>query len=343
MDRTPAVPVTPRIELVCSAGTLPALRAAVDNGADAVYFMLRDENSSPQLTATDFSRADAAAGIRLAHANGAKAYVTLDAYAQPDSTARWTSAIDTAAELGADAVMLSDIGLMDYASSRHPSLALHLSVQSSATNAEAIEFYREQFGVKRALLPRVLSLTQVERIVQDTGVEVEVFGFGSVCVMISGHCCLSGYLTGASPNTHACCSPGRSVEWEHDRDGVASRVNGVLVDRYGENPHPAYPNLCKGRYEVAGQVYHALEEPASLNVLELVPALARMGVCAIRIEGRQHNASYVAEVTHIWRDAIDRAHRDGSNHQLMPHWARALHDLAPGEQQTFGPYYRPWK
>jgi putative protease len=308
-----------------------------------VYFALRDENSATKPHPVGLSTVDAATGIRIAHAHGASALVALDTYAQPEAEASSTSAIDTAAELGADAIMLSDLGLLDYAAQKYPALPLHLSVQASVTNYESLEFYRKNFGVRRAVLPRVLSLAQIEAIVRNTAVEIEVFGFGTLCVMVGGHCALSGYVTGTSPNTRGCCSPGASVSWEHTREGLASRVNGVLVDRYGEQEHPPYPTLCKGRYNVAGQTYHALEEPASLNVLELVPTLARMGVRAVLIEGRDHNAAYVAEVTRIWREAINCAQRDGSHYELLPSWAQALRRLAQGEQQTFGSYYRPWR
>ena len=105
----------------------------------------------------------------------------------------------------------------------HPQLRLHLSVQGSATNYDAINFYREQFGIVRAVLPRVLSLAQVEQVIDKTPVEIEVFGFGSLCVMVEGRCALSSYVTGESPNTHGVCSPAKAVRWQETpaRPGVA--------------------------------------------------------------------------------------------------------------------------
>ncbi|MGZ8156963.1 MAG: ubiquinone anaerobic biosynthesis protein UbiU [Burkholderiales bacterium] len=332
-----------RIELVCPAGTLPALRAAVDERADWVYFGLRDATNARNFAGLNFSLHDAAAGIRYAHERGVKTLLAVNTYPQPTSGTRWRSAVDTAAELGVDALILADPGLMQYASRRYPSLDLHLSVQASATNYEAINLYHDYFGVKRAILPRVLSLAQVENVIRNTPVEIEVFGFGSLCVMVEGRCAMSAYVTGSSPNTAGACSPGHAVRWEQTRDGLESRLNGVLIDRYAENEKASYPTLCKARYDVSGQTYYAIEEPASLNALELLPSLVRMGVAAIKIEGRQRNASYVSKVTRIWREAIDRCARDGDTFAVGPQEAAALRQLSEGQQQTFGAYYRPWK
>ena len=149
--------------------------------------------------------------------------------------------------LGVDAVILADPGLLRYACQRHPGLRLHLSVQGSATNFEAINFYQRQFGIVRAVLPRVLALEQVRQVVQKTPVEIEVFGFGSLCVMVEGRCALSSFVTGESPNTHGVCSPAKAVRWHETPSGLEARIGGVLIDRYGPDENAGYPTLCKGR------------------------------------------------------------------------------------------------
>src|SRR5690606_29170391 len=136
-----------------------------------------------------------------AHDRGGKVFLALNTYPQPDAWQIWREALDRAAHSGVDAVIVADPGLMAYAAANHPRLRLHLSVQGSATNYEAINFYHEQFGIQRAVLPRVLSMTQVEQVTENTPVEIEVFGFGSLCVMVEGRCALSSYTTGESPNT----------------------------------------------------------------------------------------------------------------------------------------------
>jgi O2-independent ubiquinone biosynthesis protein UbiU len=225
-DRAPAP------ELVCPAGSLPALKAAVDNGASCVYLGLRDATNARNFAGLNFDEAAIGSGIRYAHERGARVFVAINTYSKAADPQPWRNAMDTAVALGVDAVILADPGLMQYATSRHPKLRLHLSVQGSATNYDAINFYRERFGIVRAVLPRVLSLTQVEQLIARTPVEIEVFGFGSLCVMVEGRCALSSYVTGESPNTHGVCSPAKAVRWLETPAGLESRLNGVLIDRY---------------------------------------------------------------------------------------------------------------
>ncbi|HEX7646004.1 MAG TPA: peptidase U32 family protein, partial [Noviherbaspirillum sp.] len=222
------------MELVCPAGSLPALKAAVDNGADCVYVGFRDATNARNFAGLNFDDAAIADGIRYAHDRGRKVLLALNTYPQATNWQPWRAAIDRAADAGVDAVILADPALMRYAASTYPSLRLHLSVQGSATNHEAINFYRERFGIQRAVLPRVLSIEQVEYVTKNTPVEIEVFGFGSLCVMVEGRCALSSYVTGEAPNTHGVCSPAKSVRWQQTPKGLESRLNGVLIDRYDE-------------------------------------------------------------------------------------------------------------
>ena len=195
--RDPAL--IPAMELVCPAGSLPALRAAVDHGADCVYLGFRDSTNARNFAGLNFDEKAIATGITYAHAKGCKVLLALNTYPQADSVTVWHNAVDRAADMGVDAIILADPGLMAYARRHHPSLRLHLSVQGSATHADAINFYHEQFGISRAVLPRVLSLPQVSQLIEKTPVEIEVFGFGSLCVMVEGRCALSSYVTGEAP------------------------------------------------------------------------------------------------------------------------------------------------
>ena len=333
----------PDFELVCPAGSLPSLKTAVDNGADCVYLGFRDATNARNFAGLNFGAAAIAEGIRYAHDRGRRVFLALNTYPQPNAWQEWRHAMDRAADSGVDAVIVADPGLMAYAASTHPHVRLHLSVQGSATNHEAINFYHEQFGVQRAVLPRVLSIAQVEQVTENTPVEVEVFGFGSLCVMVEGRCALSSYTTGESPNTHGVCSPARHVRWQDTPQGLESRLNGVLIDRYAKGENAGYPTLCKGRFDVAGENYYALEEPTSLNTLELLPRLIAMGVRAVKIEGRQRSPAYVAQVTKVWRQAIDQARANAARYSVHPSWSAELAKVAEGQQQTLGAYNRPWK
>ena len=264
-------------------------------------------------------------------------------YAQAGETAKWHRAVDEAAALGVDAIILADLSLLDYAHRTHPQLRLHLSVQGSATSYEAINFCREQFNIQRAVLPRVLTLDQVRHVIENTEVEIEVFGFGSLCVMVEGRCLLSSYATGESPNTHGVCSPAKFVKWEKTEHGTEARLNGILIDRYGRDEPAGYPTLCKGRFDVCDDTYYALEEPTSLNVLDMLPQLIDIGVAALKVEGRQRSPAYVAQATRVLRAALDAAAAEGPRFSVRPAWQAELGKLAEGQQQTLGAYNRPWK
>ncbi|HVN43020.1 MAG TPA: peptidase U32 family protein [Steroidobacteraceae bacterium] len=331
------------MHLICPAGSLPALLAAVDAGADAVYVGFRDRTNARAFPGLNLTESDLQKGIGYAHTRRRQVYLALNTYPGPATLPEWRSAVDRAAALGVDAVICADMGVLDYAAHRYPDLARHLSVQASATTHAALRYYRERFGISRAVLPRVLSLEQVERLCEKAVVPLEVFAFGSLCIMVEGRCQLSSYVTGASPNRQGVCSPAKFVRWEEGADGRRSvRLNERLIDRFESQEPAAYPTVCKGRYEVRGEVFHALEEPTSLNTLELLPRLAAAGVAALKIEGRQRGQAYVASVTRIWRAAIDRLAAGVGQWTPDPAWQRELARHAEGRQTTLGPYHRSW-
>ncbi len=195
------------MKLVCPAGNIPALKAAVEAGADAVYIGFKDNTNARSFAGLNFSGAKATKAIQLAHKNNTKLFLAINTFPQAQRWQTWQHAADQAADLGVDAIIAADIAVLDYISDRHSHINLHLSVQGSATNREALAFYQEQFGIKRAVLPRVLSMAQLRHLNQTSPVELEVFGYGSLCIMAEGRCYLSSYLTDQSPNTGGVCSP----------------------------------------------------------------------------------------------------------------------------------------
>jgi putative protease len=331
------------MELVCPAGNLPSLKAAIDNGADAVYLGFRDDTNARHFAGLNFGAAKIAEGIKYARDRGARVFIALNTYPQPSGWERWRNAVDQAADLGVDALIAADIGVLDYAASKHDDLNLHLSVQGSATNYEALKFYKEHFNVRRAVLPRVLSMSQVQHVIENSPVEIEIFGFGSLCVMVEGRCILSSYATGRSPNTYGACSPASHVEWRETPTGLETRLGGVLIERYAKGENAGYPTLCKGSFQVGENTYHAIEEPTSLNTLELLPQLIKSGVKAVKIEGRQRSPVYVEQVTRVWRAAIDACAKDLDGFQAQADWMAELGKVSEGTQTTLGAYHRPWQ
>jgi putative protease len=331
------------MELVCPAGNLPSLKAAVDNGADAVYLGFKDDTNARHFAGLNFGPDKVAKGIEYARNKGVKVFLALNTYPQPSGWERWQQAVDQAAELGVDAMIAADIGVLDYAAERYPELNLHLSVQGSATNYEALQFYKDHFNVRRAVLPRVLSIGQVQHVVEHSPMEIEVFGFGSLCVMVEGRCILSSYATGRSPNTYGACSPASHVEWRETPEGLETRLGGVLIEKVGKGENAGYPTLCKGRFDVGGHTFHAIEEPTSLNTLEVLPELKKAGVVAIKIEGRQRSPVYVAQVARVWRAAMDACERDPEHFKPTAEWIAELGKVSEGTQTTLGAYHRPWQ
>lgn len=331
------------MQLVCPAGNLPALQAAVDAGADAVYAGFRDQTNARAFAGLNFGDDELRRGIEYAHAHERKVYLALNTYPDSARLEHWRSAVDKAAELGCDAIIAAEMAVLDYAARAYPSLPRHLSVQGSATTAPALRYMHERFGIHRAVLPRVLSIQQVERLCETAPVPLEVFAFGSLCIMVEGRCQLSSYVTGASPNRHGVCSPASFVRWEEHDDGCRTvRLNQVLIDRFEPAEPAGYPTVCKGRFTVNGETFHALEEPTSLNTLELLPRLAKAGVAALKIEGRQRGVAYVSSVTRTWRDALDRYRETPHGWMPQPSWQRSLSRHAEGHQTTLGPYHRHW-
>ncbi len=331
------------MELLCPAGNLPALKTAIDHGADAVYIGFKDDTNARHFAGLNFSGKKLEKAVEYVKDHNRKLHIALNTFAHPDGFQRWTKAVDNAAAIGVDALIIADIAVLDYAAKTYPDLELHLSVQASATNAAAIDFYHQNFNVKRVVLPRVLSMHQVKQLSRTTSVDLEVFAFGSLCIMSEGRCYLSSYLTGESPNTVGACSPAKYVRWQETPQGLETRLNDVLIDRYQANENAGYPTLCKGRFDVQERRYHALEEPTSLNTLDILPELFAANIASVKIEGRQRSPAYVEQVTKTWRAAIDRYLANPEQYHVDPAWNACLGSLSEGKQTTLGAYHRQWQ
>ena len=331
------------MELLCPAGNLPALKSAIDHGADAVYIGFKNDTNARHFAGLNFDGKKLEKAVQYVHDHQKHLHVALNTFAHPEGFHRWTDAVDAAVDLGVDALIIADLAVLDYTANKYPEMEIHLSVQASATNSAAIEFYQQNFNVKRVVLPRVLSIHQVKQLSRTTSVDLEVFAFGSLCIMSEGRCYLSSYLTGESPNTVGACSPAKYVRWQETPQGLESRLNHVLIDRYQTNEHAGYPTLCKGRFVSNGQPYHALEEPTSLNTLSLLPELFAANIASVKIEGRQRSPAYVEQVTKTWRQAIDHFLANPTGYQVLPQWEQCLNNVSEGTQTTLGAYHRQWQ
>jgi len=330
------------MELLCPAGNLSSLKSAIDNGADAVYIGFKNGTNARHFAGLNFTDKKLEQAICYVNDRRKHLHIAINTFASANNWHCWQKSVDQAVDLGAHALIISDISVLDYASERYPDQEIHLSVQASATNSEAIRFYQQRFNIKRVVLPRVLSMHQVKQLSRSTDIELEVFAYGSLCIMAEGRCHLSSYLTGESPNMNGVCSPAKHVRWQQTELGLESRLNDVLIDRYQEDESAGYPTLCKGRFNVGEQTYHALEEPTSLNSMALLPELMALGIASLKIEGRQRSSAYVASVAKTWREAIDKC-TSTKTFSIEPQWQQKMSDLSEGSQTTLGAYHKQWQ
>src|SRR3989338_4574513 len=261
-----------KIELICPAGNLPSLKAAIDNGADVVYTGFNDATNARNFEGLNFTPDELKEGIEYAHAKGKKVYLAVNTFPQMDTYQQWYKSVDNAVKLNSDAIILANLGILKYARDKYPDINIHLSVQASSSNYESINFYRKHFGIKRVVLPRVLTVDEMKEIKQKTDVELEVFALGGLCINIEGRCYLSSYVTGASTNTGGACSPSRFVRFENKDDGrLLISLNKTLLNELSKDETSPYPTCCKGRYIMPdGRIFYAMEDPESLNAIPIL-------------------------------------------------------------------------
>lgn len=331
--------VAGRMELVCPAGTPSTLRAAITAGADAVYCGFNNETNARNFPGLNFSPEELAEGVRFAHDHGKKVLVAINTFAQPGRVDLWRKAADDAAKSGADAVIAADLAVLDHVAESHKGLRLHLSVQAAAATPEAISFYAQRFGVRRVVLPRVLSVQEIAALNRAIKVETEAFVFGGLCVMVEGRCYLSSYATGKSPNLNGVCSPPEDVSYDEDSRGTAARLSGFIIDRYASDQPTGYPTLCKGRFTADHKTSYLFEDPVSLNAGSLLAGFKAAGVTALKIEGRQRGKGYVTEVVRAFRRAVDAVEAGGDAVEID----RVLAELSEGGRQTAGAYNKIWR
>ncbi|WP_312795133.1 ubiquinone anaerobic biosynthesis protein UbiU [Tianweitania sp.] len=325
------------MELICPAGTPAAYREAVQAGADAIYCGFRDETNARNFPGLNFTRDEMKTAIAFGRSRGVDTYVALNTFMRAGAEDIWYRAADDAAAAGATALILADMALMDYVATRHPDQRLHVSVQASASNADAVNFLVESFGAKRLVLPRVLTVAEIAALARQVSCELEVFAFGGLCVMAEGRCSLSSYVTGKSPNMQGVCSPASHVRYREDGADMVSELGGFTINRFGKNEPAGYPTLCKGRFHIADSDAYAFEDPVSLDVMDHLDALRAAGVKALKIEGRQRGKAYVAEVVSSLRRALS------ASPEARPAHVAQLRKLSEGQQTTSGAYEKKWR
>ncbi|MDP2739907.1 MAG: peptidase U32 family protein [Pseudorhodobacter sp.] len=324
-----------RPELVCPAGTPAAMRTAVEAGADAVYCGFQNATNARNFPGLNFTPEEMETSVAHAHAGGTKVLLAVNTFPTAGRFGLWQEAVDLGMRYGVDAFIVADIGVADYVSRTYPGIRLHLSVQAAASSPEAIRYYAREFGVKRVVLPRILTVPEIKKIAGEIPCEIETFIFGNHGLMVEGRCALTNYVTGLSTNMDGVCSPAAEVHYDKQADGsVTTRLGDFTIDSFAPDEQAGYPTICKGRYNAPNRpdAYYAFEEPISLNLSGLLPALIEAGVDAFKIEGRQRSRAYVKSVVSAFRKAIDETLAGQE-----PYLADLL-ALTEGQKQTEGAF-----
>ncbi len=321
-------------ELICPAGTPASLRTAVDAGADAIYCGFVGPTNARNFPGLNFTLKEMENSLTYAHERGAKLLCAINSFPNAGNEEIWKRAIDDAINIGVDAVIIADIGMADYMSKKYPDARIHLSVQAGASSPESINFYCENFDIKRVVLPRILTVSEIKNIHNAIPCEIEAFIFGNIGMMAEGRCALTNYVTGKSTNMDGVCSPANFVHYEEDENkNLTTRLSEFAIDCIACGQSAGYPTICKGRYNVAHREgYYAFEEPVSLNLTHLLPKLIDAGVSALKIEGRQRSKSYINMVVSSFREAVD-SYAKGQKPDISK-----LLALSEGHKQTEGAF-----
>ena len=331
-----------KIQLNAPAGNLPSLIAAVDAGADSVYIGFQSATNLRNLPGLNFSAAEAAEAVDYAHQHATKVYVTVNTHPMDHQLEECFRAVDNADEVGADAVIMADLAILEYTRNRHPNLDVHLSCIAGAADPAAVRFYYEEFGVSCIILPRVLSLEQIAALRRETDVLLEVMVFGVLCANYDGRCSLSSFITGVCAHSIGACAPAEFVQFEETKENhISLKLNGIVINDFAATEKHTYPTPCKGRYynSAVGRWLHAFQDPCCLNALPVLGKLAAAGVDIVKIEGRQRSLAYVQLVTSTWREAIDsfsqQENIDPQKHRNMP-----LESVMEGMASSLGTFGR---
>ncbi len=262
------------IELLAPAGTLESLAAAINSGADAVY--LGGEMFGARKTAS-FSNDALKKAVELCHLNGVSIYITVNTLIKESEMMACLEYIGFLYELGVDAVILQDIGLMKEIRRLYPDLHCHASTQMTLHSTEDV-LYAQSLGFSRVVLARELTIEEILEIRRQTNVELEVFVHGALCISYSGNCLMSSMIGGRSGNRGSCAQPCRKAY--------------ELIDMSDES-------VCSEKE----QVY--LLSPKDLQELDYVEALKSAGNVSLKIEGRLKGPDYVYNIVSQYRNALD--------------------------------------
>lgn len=298
-------------ELVAPGGDIEKLKTAIEYGADAVY--VGGEGFNLRMGATNLTTEEIKEATSWVHERGKKIYVALNIFARNYHVSGIRSYLKRLAEIPIDAVIVSDPGVFLTVREIAPHVPIHLSTQANTTNTKSLEFWHQQ-GMKRAVLARELTLGEIKEITNNAPIQTEVFVHGAMCMSYSGRCLLSGFMANRHANLGDCS---HSCRWHY-----------VLKEE--KRPDETYPIV----EDESGTFILSSKD---LCMIQHIPELVHAGVTAWKIEGRMKSPYYVAAVTRVYREALDRYFADPSDTYTIKDGYLSLKKLVTGstEQVSF--------
>lgn len=270
-----------KMELLAPAGDFERLQAALAFGADAVYLAAKEFGM--RAGPANFSPEELAAAVQAAHQNGTRVHMTCNTLPRVDELDRLPDLLRHAQQVGVDALIVADLGVMKLAQKYAPDVELHVSTQAGVVNHETARVFYEM-GASRVVLARELSMDEIAQIRAKTPpeLELEAFVHGSMCVSFSGRCLLSNYLTGRDANRGDCAQPCR---WSYR-----------LVEEKRPGEYFPIEEDDRGTYILNSR---------DMCMIRHIPELQKAGISSLKIEGRAKSAYYVAVTVNAYRSAID--------------------------------------
>ncbi len=307
-----------RTELLAPAGSLAGLKASINAGADAVY--IGGSRFGARAYADNPEEADLIRGLHFAHLRGAKVYMTVNTLLKENEMKDLVPYLKPYVEEGLDAVLVQDFGVLRCLHEAFPMLPLHASTQMTVTGQRGASLLAS-CGVSRVVPARELSLPELIRIKEESGLEVETFVHGALCYCYSGQCLLSSMIGGRSGNRGRCAQPCRLLNLLNDRDHFDGRTS--ILDRKDARHFLSPKDLC---------------------AIRLIPDLIDAGIDSLKIEGRMKRPEYAAGVVSIYRACLDRAYaakeEGGAPYHVTREEKQALYDLYNRNGFTDGYFYR---
>ena len=287
-------------EVLSPAGDMERLTMALTYGADAVY--LAGQKFGMRAAAGNFGPGEMVKAVQMSHEKGVKVYVTCNSVLRNEDVLEMPLFLEQLESAGADAVIVTDIGLIPMAKKYAPSLQLHISTQAGIANFETARAFYDM-GASRVILARELSLDEIAELRAKTpkDLEIETFVHGSMCVSFSGRCLLSNYLTGRDANQGACAQPCR---WKYHL---------MEEQRSGEF------------LEISEDGGTHIMNSKDMCMIDYVPEMIKAGISSLKIEGRMKSAYYAAIVTNAYRHAVDAAIR---GEPLDPKWRNEVNKVS---------------